>query len=93
MPSARFRYAFNKERSLSAYYRGRSNQPGFTQLQPITDNSNLQNTVIGNPNLKPELENRLELKYKQSDKGAGLTIFSKLSLNQTSNKIVTSRCF
>src|SRR5690606_14915180 len=49
--SARMVYKFSKEQSFTMRYYGRSNQPGFRQLQPITDNSNIQNVITGNPDL------------------------------------------
>lgn len=91
VPNARFVYQFSRTHSLTANYSGNSNQPGFYQLQPLTDNSNLQNTVIGNPNLKPEFNNSINLRYNQSDFKSGYTLFTNLSYNQTQNKIVTSR--
>lgn len=91
MPAARFSYSFSKKRKFRAFYRGSTSQPGFTQLQPVTDNSNPQNTVIGNPDLKPELTNRLQLNYKQSGGSMGYTLFTKINLSQTQNKIVTSK--
>ncbi|HYG14388.1 MAG TPA: outer membrane beta-barrel protein, partial [Bacteroidia bacterium] len=91
IPTARLSLNISKHRKLTAAYRGRASQPGFTQLQPITNNSNPQNTVIGNPDLKPEFNNRFEVKYKQSGRGSGYTIFSKVDLQHTQNKIVTSR--
>ncbi|MGV3507721.1 MAG: outer membrane beta-barrel protein, partial [Sphingobacteriaceae bacterium] len=91
IPTARFSYKFSKEHSIIARYYGRSNQPGFTQLQPITDNSNLQNTVTGNPDLKPEFIHNLGVEYRQSDWSSGYTMFTNLSVSQTQNKIVSSR--
>lgn len=91
IPTARFSYKFSKEHSIIARYYGRNNQPGFTQLQPITDNSNLQNTVTGNPNLKPEFIHNLGVEYRQSDWASGYTMFTNLSLSQIQNKIVSSR--
>ncbi|MEJ6982342.1 outer membrane beta-barrel protein [Pedobacter sp. P351] len=91
IPSARLVYYFSKQKALTANYYGRSNQPGFTQLQPLTDNSNLQNTIVGNPDLKPEFNHGMNLEYNQSDWNAGYTLFSTISFNQTNDKIVTTR--
>jgi hypothetical protein len=91
IPVARLVYNFSRKKTFSARYFGRSQAPGFTQLQPITDNSDLQNTVSGNPDLKPEFSNNLSLEYKQSDWSSGYTMLTKLTLNQTKNKIVTTK--
>jgi len=91
VPVARLVYRFSRKKTFSARYYGRSRAPGFTQLQPVTDNSDLQNTVTGNPDLKPEFSNDLYLEYKQSDWSSGYTMLARLALNQTRNKIVTTR--
>ncbi|WP_256009239.1 outer membrane beta-barrel family protein [Desertivirga xinjiangensis] len=91
VPAARLAYKFSKKHSIVARYYGRNNQPGFSQLQPITDNSNLQNTITGNPDLKPEFIHNFGVEYRQSDWGTGYTMFTNLVLSQTQNKIVSSR--
>lgn len=90
-PSARFVYKFTKQESIELHYWGRNNQPGFYQLQPISDNSNLQNVVTGNPNLKPEFVNSVNAHYKQSDWNMGHLLDLYMSYNQTQNKIVTTK--
>jgi hypothetical protein len=91
IPSARLAYKFTNQKSFDVNYWGRNNQPGFYQLQPITDNSNLQNTITGNPNLKPEFVHSVNAHYKQSDWNLGHVFFANASYNQTQNKIVTTK--
>ncbi|HEU4552717.1 MAG TPA: outer membrane beta-barrel protein [Chitinophaga sp.] len=91
VPVARLVYRFSRKKTFTARYYGRSQAPGFTQLQPITDNSDLQNTITGNPDLKPEFSNNISLEYKQSDWSSGYTMLTKLTMNQTRNKIVSTR--
>jgi hypothetical protein len=61
------------------------------QLQPVSDSSNLNNIVIGNPNLQAELTRRLSLQYNKFDNKSGRSLFTNLSFDQTDNKIVSSR--
>lgn len=91
IPSARMVYNFSKQQSLNVNYWGRNNQPGFLQLQPITDNSNLQNTITGNPDLKPEFVHSLNARYNQSDWNMGHVLYANLSFSQTQDKIVTTK--
>lgn len=91
IPTARLVYRFSKEKVVSAKYNGSSRQPGFIQLQPITDNSNLQNTVTGNPDLKPEFVHQMKLEYKQSGLSSGYMMHANLSFDQIQDKIVTSK--
>ena len=91
IPSARFVYNFTKQQSLQVNYWGRNNQPGFLQLQPITDNSNLQNTVTGNPNLNPEFMHMVNARYNQTDWNMGHFMSADFSYNRTEDKIVTTK--
>ena len=91
IPSARMVYRFTKQQALHVNYWGRSNQPSFLQLQPITDNSNLQNTLSGNPDLKPEFVHTINAKYNQSDWDMGHIFNANFNYNQTQDKIVTTK--
>ncbi|WP_276346945.1 outer membrane beta-barrel protein [Daejeonella sp. JGW-45] len=91
IPSARFVYNFTKQQSLQVNYWGRNNQPGFVQLQPITDNSNLQNTVTGNPNLNPEFIHMINARYNQTDWNMGHFLTANVMYNRTEDKIVTTK--
>ncbi|RYU86511.1 TonB-dependent receptor [Mucilaginibacter terrigena] len=90
VPTARFIYNFKKNHSLSVNYTGTNNQPSFTQLQLQPDISNPQNRVYGNPDLKPEFNNNISLRYNQFDIASGNSLFTNLSFTATQNKIVTS---
>ncbi|MEO5911297.1 MAG: TonB-dependent receptor [Pelobium sp.] len=89
-PSARFSYKFSKTRELSFNYNGRSNQPSYNQLQPITDQSNAQFYVTGNPNLLPEFTNSASIRYNNFDFESGNVLFTNISYNYTQDKIVTN---
>lgn len=91
IPSARFVYNFARSNSLTFTYGGSSREPDFMQLQPVTDSSNLNNIVIGNPNLQAELTRRMSLQYNKFDNKSGRSLFTNLSYDQTNNKIVNSR--
>jgi uncharacterized membrane protein YgcG len=90
IPTARFIYNFKKNHSLSINYSGTNNQPSFTQLQLQPDLSNPQNRVYGNPDLKPEFNNNISLRYNQFDIASGNSLFTNLSFTSTQNKIVTN---
>jgi Outer membrane protein beta-barrel family/CarboxypepD_reg-like domain len=91
IPSGRFSYKFSNQESFDINYWGRNNQPGFLQLQPISDNSNLQNVVTGNPNLKPEFVQSVNAHYKQADWNAGKVIQANFKYERTNDRIVTTK--
>lgn len=89
-PTARFIYNFSRSQSLSINYNGTSQQPTYTQLQPVTDYSTASYPVKGNPDLKPEFNNVLSIRYNKFDFASGNVFFSNLSFTQSNNKIVST---
>jgi hypothetical protein len=64
-PMAQFNYMFNRQTNLRIDYNGRTSQPSMTQLQPVADVSNPNNTVIGNPDLSPRYTNDLSVRFQK----------------------------
>ena len=91
MPSGRFVYNFARNNSLTATIDGWAREPNFMQLQPVADSSNLNNIVIGNPNLKNEVTNRFSVQYNKFDPKAGSSLFFNFSYDKTGDKIVNNR--
>jgi outer membrane receptor protein involved in Fe transport len=63
-PSAFLTYKLNDEDNLQVSFTRRINRPNFFQLIPFPDFSDSLQISIGNPNLKPEFTNSLELSYQ-----------------------------
>ena len=79
-PIARFTYNFSRSKALNMSYNGNANQPSFSQLQPVVDSSNPQSVVAGNPNLKPSINNTVNLSYNNFNFISGKTLFTKPDL-------------
>jgi hypothetical protein len=88
-PIARLNFTFTRTKNLRISYMGRTNQPGITQLQDAPDYSNPLQITNGNPSLKQEYTNFVNLNYSTFN----ITTFKLLNVNlnfsNTSNKIVT----
>ena len=89
-PSARFQYKFSRSKEFNINYNGRSNLPSYNQLQPVTDNSNPQFPVIGNPDLEAEFNNNINIRYNNSNITSGNTFFTNFNFNYTKDKIVST---
>jgi hypothetical protein len=90
VPTARYIYNFSRSQSFSANYNGSSNQPTFSQLQPVIDRSNALYPVQGNPDLQPEFSNNIQIRYNQFSFATGDVLFLNFQYTQTDNKIVTN---
>ena len=62
-PTFDFHYNFSDQSTLRLQYRGDTQQPNITQLLDITDDSNPLYITQGNPGLKPQFTNSLNLYY------------------------------
>ena len=89
-PFARIRYKFSKSRNLAFDYRMRSNQPSIAQLQPVADESNPLNIVIGNPDLKPTFRHRISLRFNDFNQDNQRSIMAMMNVNVQQNSIIST---
>lgn len=89
-PVLRFAYNFSRSRSFNVNYNGSTNQPGYTQLNPVPDISNPQNIIIGNPDLRPEFTNTFSTRYNNFDFISGNVFFGNIAVSFTNDKIVNN---
>ncbi len=62
-PTVNFNYNFGQRTNLRIDYSGTTTQPTANQLRDYTDYSNPQNTVTGNPELKPGYRNNFSARF------------------------------
>lgn len=62
-PTLNFRYKFSDQSNFRVQYRGDTRQPDITQLLDITDDSNPLWITQGNPGLKPQFTNSMNVYY------------------------------
>lgn len=62
-PTIDFHYKFSDQNNIWVHYRGDTRQPEMTQLLDITDDSNPLYITQGNPGLKPQFTNSLNVYY------------------------------
>ena len=85
VPSVNISKPVGKASTLKLAYNKRIQRPGLQQLNPNFNAANPQNINIGNPTLKPELTDNVELSLSTSIKKTYLTV--ALFGRQTSNGI------
>ncbi|WP_437920876.1 outer membrane beta-barrel protein [Sphingobacterium sp. LRF_L2] len=62
-PSLQFRYKITKAKSVSFRFSRNNNLPSLTQIQPLRQNTDQLNIVVGNENLRPSQSNSYNLRY------------------------------
>lgn len=90
-PYGSFSYQLSKAASLNFNYNGYTLQPSIFYLQPIRQNSDPLNITIGNPDLKPEFEQRFSYNYRvyQPTKDQGINF--RGNYTSTLNDIVQDK--
>ncbi len=88
LPSAMFVYNFSQTQNFRFNYRTSTNQPSLTQLQPVLDQSNINNQTIGNPDLKRSYTNNINISYFSTKILAQRNFFALLNAQIVNNAII-----
>ncbi|WP_093364040.1 outer membrane beta-barrel protein [Sphingobacterium wenxiniae] len=91
VPTAGFKWRFSEEMDWSVDYVGKNNQPNFMHIIPVRDNSNSQNIVVGNPELKAEFSNRIATTLRKFVSSRGQYFETNFAYNFVLNKIVSDK--
>lgn len=90
-PKAIFRYSRNRQTNFTLSYSGRTNQPTINQLQPIRENTDPLNILIGNPDLKQEFQHNLNLNFGNYKVLQERYLWASLGVNLSQNAISQSQ--
>ncbi len=89
-PTADFTYKFGDNNQLRLDYRGRTNQPTISQLQPVVDNSDPLYQRIGNYDLVPEFVHNFNFRYRFGEHRSSKALFVNGNFSFTQDKIINS---
>lgn len=85
--NGRLRYSFTSARTMDLTYNTNIAEPSMTQLSPVPDNSNPLNIFVGNPDLKPQYSQRLNLNFRNFNQLTFTNFFVSGGLSFTDDKI------
>src|SRR5690606_34468124 len=89
--TAGLKWRLNEEADWSVDYVGKNNQPNLLHIIPIRDNSNSQNIIVGNPELKAEFSNRISTTLRKFVTSRGQYFETNFAYNYVLNKIVSDK--
>ncbi len=90
LPVAMIQYKFSKLKNIRLFYRSSNNSPSVTQLQNVVNNSNPLQLSIGNPDLKQDWQNNVNIRYSAANPEKSTSFFVFLSGTVTNNYIGNS---
>lgn len=89
-PRADFNYSFSNYSRLGLSYSGASTQPTIEQIQPLPNNQDPLNIVVGNPSLKQQFTHNLRLQYNNFQIVQEQYIFAGIFASFTDDNITSS---
>ncbi|HET9744221.1 MAG TPA: outer membrane beta-barrel family protein [Chitinophagaceae bacterium] len=89
-PTANIAFAISRTKNIRLIYRGRTQAPGVAQLQDVPDVSNPLMIKTGNPSLKQEFANNININYNTFAVASQRFLSVSLNASYTANKIVNS---
>ena len=87
---ADLRYSPERSKSISIGYSTNADVPSVRQLQPVVDRTNPTNIIIGNPELEPTFNQRVNLNYRNFDFASRSGIFAYAYFNFTDNQVAAT---
>ena len=92
-PTARFQYYFAKKKFFRIDYRGSTDQPSISQMQPVKNNSNLMNERVGNPDLKPSYTDNFRIMFSAFNDQTFSSFNVFLNAQSTKDALVTNSIY
>lgn len=89
-PQANLQYKMNAFTNLNLGYSGSTRQPTIDQLQPLQNNYDPLNIVIGNPDLKQSFSNNISLNYSSFQMMKEQFLFIRANFSTISDQISSS---
>ena len=90
LPSAQLQYKFSQKKNLRFNYRTSNNAPSIDQLQDVINNSNSLQLSTGNPDLKQDFQQNLNIRYSGVNTEKATSTFILLGGNYSNNYIGNS---
>ena len=90
-PSANFSYKYKSNSNLRFNYQGATKQPSIDQLQPLRNNQDFFNQVVGNPDLKQSFTNSFNISNNSYSILTETNFYQSISFRTTSNLISFNR--
>ena len=92
-PNINFRYKIGKKKFARLRYRGTTDQPSITQLEPVRNNSDAMNETVGNLGLNPAFKHNLMLMYSTFNQDKFWSLMTGIRGNLTKDALVSNSLY
>ncbi len=91
LPNITFDWDVNKKSSIGMSYKTSTTAPTLNQLQPLPDNTNPSEIILGNTNLSPEYNHNFRLNYRTYNQYNFTFFMASISGSYVQNNITYSQ--
>jgi len=84
------RYSIERSKSISLGYSTNADVPSVRQLQPVEDRTNPLNIIVGNPEVEPTFNQRINFNFRNFDFATRSGFFGYMYANFTDNQVVAT---
>lgn len=92
-PRMTFKYKFGKKEFARIIYRGFSQQPSVSQMEPVRDNSNAMSETVGNLGLNPGFRNIVRAMYSRYNQDRLSSLTTGVRANFTKDALVNNTIY
>ncbi|MEO5501783.1 MAG: outer membrane beta-barrel family protein [Ginsengibacter sp.] len=89
-PTVNGTYTYKPNRSIRFNYTGSTTQPTVNQLQPLRNNTDYFNQVIGNPDLRPSFTNNFNVSHQNYNFLKDIWMYQSVYVSFVQNAITTN---
>ncbi|MDF3076687.1 MAG: hypothetical protein K0S09_576 [Sphingobacteriaceae bacterium] len=91
VPVFRFQYQFTRVKQFALNYNGNPQEPSYSQIQPVRDDTSPLNPVIGNPNLNASFNHSVTGSFSNYIANSKFSYQTNLTGTVTNQKVITNR--
>lgn len=92
-PRMTFKYKLGKKEFARIIYRGFSQQPSVSQMEPVRDNSNAMSETVGNLGLNPAFRNIIRAMYSRYNQDRLSSLTTGVRANFTKDALVNNTIY
>ena len=92
-PNMNFRYRFERKKFARIIYRGSSQQPSITQMEPVRNNSDALNETVGNMGLQPAYRHNIFMMYSSFNQEKFSSFMTGLRATVTEDALVNNTIY
>ena len=92
-PNFNFKYKFGTKEFARITYRGTTQQPSLSQLEPVRNNSEAMNEHVGNLDLNPAFSHTLRFMYSKFDQNTFASVMCGLRGTLTKDALVNNSIY